>query len=97
MIFPLQCSNLCPYQRNTRGFSSMAEVLRERIYCAGDSSCRGSYLHLLDPDLVREGWRMCLNPFSNRKQPRKISPSERLRVSALEMTWYVAESIIEGF
>jgi asparagine synthase (glutamine-hydrolysing) len=48
---------------------------------------------LLDPDLAREGWRE-LEPMLRLEATAKGIDSERLRVSALEMTWYMRNQLL---
>jgi asparagine synthase (glutamine-hydrolysing) len=49
--------------------------------------------HLLDPDLVREGWRV-LRPILQLEATVKDIATDRLRVSALEMTWYMRNQLL---
>jgi len=49
--------------------------------------------HLLDPDLVREGWR-ALQPILELEATVKGITSDRLRVSALEMSWYMRNQLL---
>jgi asparagine synthase (glutamine-hydrolysing) len=49
--------------------------------------------HLLDPDLVRAGWRT-LQPMLQLEATVKDIASDRLRVSALEMTWYMRNQLL---
>jgi len=48
---------------------------------------------LLDPDLVREGWER-LQPLARLEATTKDLESPRLRVSALEMTWYMRHQLL---
>ncbi len=49
--------------------------------------------HLLDPDLVRAGWR-ALQPMVALEATVKDIVNDRLRVSALEMTWYMRNQLL---
>jgi len=49
--------------------------------------------HLLDPDLVRIGWRK-LEPMVLLEATVKDIACERLRVAALEMTWYMRNQLL---
>jgi asparagine synthase (glutamine-hydrolysing) len=49
--------------------------------------------HLLDPDLVREGWRV-LQPILQLEATVKDIANDQLRVSALEMTWYMRNQLL---
>jgi asparagine synthase (glutamine-hydrolysing) len=49
--------------------------------------------HLLDPDLVREGWRT-LQPMLQLEATTKDIANDRLRVSALEMVWYMRNQLL---
>jgi len=48
---------------------------------------------LLDPDLVRDGWRK-LEPMAQLEATLKDISGDRLRVSALEMTWYMRNQLL---
>jgi asparagine synthase (glutamine-hydrolysing) len=49
--------------------------------------------HLLDPEIVREGWR-ALRPMVELEATVKDIASDRLRVSALEMSWYMRNQLL---
>ncbi len=49
--------------------------------------------HLLDPDVVREGWRV-LRPMLELEATVKGIAGEQLRVSALEMSWYMRNQLL---
>ena len=49
--------------------------------------------HLLDPDLVRVGWRT-LEPMIRLDATVKDIACDRLRVAALEMTWYMRNQLL---
>ena len=49
--------------------------------------------NLLDPDVVREGWRT-LQPMLQLEATTRGIGSQQLRVSALEMTWYMRNQLL---
>jgi asparagine synthase (glutamine-hydrolysing) len=49
--------------------------------------------YLLDPDLARAGWRT-LEPMLQLEATVKDISSERLRIAALEMTWYMRNQLL---
>jgi asparagine synthase (glutamine-hydrolysing) len=49
--------------------------------------------HLLDPDMVREGWRS-LQPMLQLEATTHGIGGKQLRVSALEMTWYMRNQLL---
>lgn len=49
--------------------------------------------HLLHPDLVREGWRT-LEPLRQLEATIKDISTDRLKVSALEMSWYMRNQLL---
>jgi asparagine synthase (glutamine-hydrolysing) len=49
--------------------------------------------HLLDPDVVREGWRT-LQSMLHLEATIKDIKSDQLRVSALEMCWYMRNQLL---
>ena len=49
--------------------------------------------HLLDRDLARAGWRT-LEPMLRLEATVKDISSERLRIAALEMTWYMRNQVL---
>jgi asparagine synthase (glutamine-hydrolysing) len=48
---------------------------------------------LLDPDMVREGWR-ALDPLTRLERTTEGVPTARAKVSALELTWYMRGQLL---
>ena len=90
--FRRRCSNISP-RPNTPDFSNTAAATRVLICCDEGSFMPWELPNLLDPDLVREGWR-ALQPLLALEATVKDIASDRLRVSALEMTWYMRNQLL---